>query len=194
MADDGDGFRARALPLAPFEPDAPELFLDGKIARPDPCGDRQMHGVLARRNRELFRTTPRDRAHIGVNQSVLLEHQALGGLDFLDAVGNGEIQRLAGPDQPLGMQPRLEDFAAIGAFALEHAARIVQTVGQDVDLGILPGFEFAVEPDPALALVHRYCHRRLHLPTGPRGPRGPFSPSFILVPKRQPWQTGMALG
>src|SRR5690606_27025820 len=67
----------------------------------------------------------------------------------------GEIERLARRDQALAMRAGLEDLPAIGALALEHAARIVKPMRQHVNLGILPGHEFAVKPDPAVALVHR---------------------------------------
>ena len=41
----------------------------------------------------------------------------------------------------------LEDLAAIGALALEHAARIVQAVAEHMQIGLVPGHEFAVVPD-----------------------------------------------
>ena len=35
----------------------------------------------------------------------------------------------------------------VGADALEHAHAVVQGVGEDVDLGVVPGDELAVHPD-----------------------------------------------
>src|SRR5690242_19578812 len=53
------------------------------------------------------------------------------------------------------MLARLEDFAAVGALTLEHAARIVQPVGEDVHTGVLPRHQLAVEPDDPLKSVVR---------------------------------------
>src|SRR5690606_8141588 len=51
---------------------------------------------------------------------------------------------------------------AIGALTLEHRAGIMQPMRQHVNLRVFPGFEFAIKPDPAIALVHRHaCHNPL---------------------------------
>ena len=55
--------------------------------------------------------------------------------------------------QALGMLGRLEDLAAIGALALEDGAGVMQRVGQNMRLGVAPGDELAVVPDPAVAIV-----------------------------------------
>jgi hypothetical protein len=52
----------------------------------------------------------------------------------------------------------LEDRAAIGTLAFEHAARVVQPMGQHVDLGVCRGHELAVEPDQVRTLVERHRH------------------------------------
>src|SRR5207248_4400266 len=57
--------------------------------------------------------------------------------------------------QPFGMGGQPEDFAAIGAFALEHCACIVQRVGEHMDLGVFPGNELPIEPDDTFALIER---------------------------------------
>ena len=51
------------------------------------------------------------------------------------------------------MLGELEDFAAVGALALEHGAAVVQGVGQDVDVGLAPRTKLAVHPDEAVAVV-----------------------------------------
>jgi hypothetical protein len=53
-----------------------------------------------------------------------------------------------------------EDHAAIGALALEHARGIVEGMRQDVDLGLLPGNEVPVIPDPTVALIEGGCRHR----------------------------------
>ena len=42
---------------------------------------------------------------------------------------------------------QLEDAAVIDALALEYRRSIMQGVTQDVDIGILPVDQFAIEPD-----------------------------------------------
>src|SRR5690606_18896341 len=69
-------------------------------------------------------------------------------------IGNGEIERLGRKDQPLGVLAQLEHLTAIGALPLEYAAGIVQPVGEDVELGILPGDHLPIVPDPSLSLIH----------------------------------------
>ena len=57
------------------------------------------------------------------------------------------------------MLGQLEDFAAIGALALEHRARIVQAVGQHMNLRVRPFDERAVHPDKAVELIEgNGCH------------------------------------
>src|SRR5262245_16973343 len=52
-----------------------------------------------------------------------------------------------------------EDFAAVGAFALEHGARIMQAVGEHVQGSVAPWHELAVVPDhPLEAVVRLLCH------------------------------------
>src|SRR6476659_4560739 len=51
-----------------------------------------------------------------------------------------------------------EHLAAIGALALEHAACVMEAVGQHADLAIGGGDELAVEPDKVRTLVEGHCH------------------------------------
>jgi hypothetical protein len=47
----------------------------------------------------------------------------------------------------------LEDLAVVGSLALEHAACIVHRVGQDMDVGLAPRDQLAIEPDPPVAII-----------------------------------------
>jgi hypothetical protein len=47
----------------------------------------------------------------------------------------------------------LEDFAAIGALALEHTARVMQAVREDMEIRLHPGNKFAIVPDDALETI-----------------------------------------
>ncbi len=48
---------------------------------------------------------------------------------------------------------QLEDFAAVGALALEHRTAVVQRVREHVNIGLAPRHELAVEPDLSVAIV-----------------------------------------
>src|SRR5262249_55528121 len=60
--------------------------------------------------------------------------------------------------QPLRMRGRAEDCAAVGALSLEHAACVMQPMGQHVQRRARPGHELAVIPDDAVASVEGLLH------------------------------------
>ena len=103
--------------------------------------------LCLRRDAHHLAAAPGDRPHIGVGKLVQHEQLAADRVDLVHRIGDREIEQPRAVEQPLGVLGQLEDLAAIGALALEHAARIVQTVGQHVDLGVGPVDEGAVEPD-----------------------------------------------
>src|SRR3546814_15727209 len=47
----------------------------------------------------------------------------------------------------------LKNVAAIGALSLEDGRGVVERVGQHMDVGLAPGHQLAVEPDPPVAVV-----------------------------------------
>jgi hypothetical protein len=110
-------------------------------------------GVGRRRHAHHLRPAPGDRAQVGVGQLVRLDHQPLGGVDFGDRIGNFEIKNVCRTFQPFGVRGAFEHLAAIGALAFEHAARIVQAVGQHVNIRLRPRHQLAVKPDDAIELV-----------------------------------------
>ena len=129
-----------------------------------------MDRVRLRRHAHHFRAAPRDRAHIGIRAIVLLDHELLGRVDLGDRIGNLEVEDVGGALQPLRVFGTLEDFAAIGAFALEHGARVMQAVGEDMHVGVAPFDELAVVPDDAVDLVVGLrCHDLLLAPLGGGG-------------------------
>src|SRR5262249_739892 len=93
--------------------------------------------------------------------------------------------------QPLGMLGAFEDFAAVSALALEHAAGVVQPVREHVQFGVFPRHELAVVPDNPVSLVEGQGHAappatlsrdgcrrrpfalRAQAPCGSAGPRTP---------------------
>src|SRR5262249_3280431 len=98
-------------------------------------------------------------------------------VDLGDRIGNLEVEQAGGLPQPLGMLGTLEDFAAIGPFALEHAACIMEPMGEHVQLGVLPGHELAVVPDDAVALVEWQGH---DAPPGAFWPEAGAGAAFCL--------------
>ena len=77
----------------------------------------------------------------------------LGCFDFVDRVGNFEIQLIGRKMQTLGMSAAFEDFAIVGPLALKHRRRIVQRMRQDMDIRITPWLHFAIHPDHSVAIV-----------------------------------------
>src|SRR5215510_5803455 len=69
----------------------------------------------------------------------------------------------------------LKDLAAISALTFEYAAGVVQSVGQDVDVGLVPGHELSIIPnDPLKAVIGLRSHdfllrraRRIYRRDGP---------------------------
>ncbi len=57
--------------------------------------------------------------------------------------------------QPLGMPGQRENLAVIDARAFEHAAAVMQTVGQYMHLGVAPRHERPVHPNEAVSLIIR---------------------------------------
>ena len=61
------------------------------------------------------------------------------------------VVELGRPEQPLDVlgvaEHRRADLGVVAAHALEDARAVVQTMGEHVDLGVLPGDELAVHPD-----------------------------------------------
>ena len=69
--------------------------------------------------------------------------------------------------QPLAVLGQLEDAAVIDPLALEHAAGIVQRMGQYVHLDVPPRRHRAVHPDEAVAVIIRdEGHETLPFPIG----------------------------
>ena len=114
-----------------------------------------MNSVMLSRNGHHLRAAPGDRADILIATAVQFDDFVLGSIQLFDRVGDLEIHDLGGFVQADRMFRRLEYLAGIGALALEDARAVVQAMGQHMDLGFFPGHDFAVEPDPTVALVKR---------------------------------------
>ena len=112
-----------------------------------------MDFVLLGGDRHHLGAAPGDGAHILVAAAIELHHLVLGGVQLLHGIGNLEIHYLGGFPEAHRMFGRLEDHATIGALALEHGGAVMQAMGQHMHLGVLPGHDLAIEPDPAVALV-----------------------------------------
>ena len=142
MASAGAVSRIRPAVVREIEPDALEALRRVEIARPFPGGDGEMNCVVLRRHAELLGTAPGDRAHVGVFLIVPFEHEPLGRVDLRDA----ETEfRNPGSAPSASAAPNVrccENFPAVGAFALEHRARVMQTVRQHVILLSAVGMSF----------------------------------------------------
>jgi hypothetical protein len=49
----------------------------------------------------------------------------------------------------------LEDLAPVGALALEDTGCIVETVREDMELGLFPRYDPSIVPDPSVTLIER---------------------------------------
>jgi hypothetical protein len=78
---------------------------------------------------------------------------ALGLLDDFERHGDLHVDQFSGFMQPLGVLTGFEDDPAISALALEYLRRVMERVGEDVNLGLAPGHHFAIHPDIAVAVV-----------------------------------------
>ena len=111
--------------------------------------------VGLRRDAHHLAAAPGGGADIGVGEIVQDEKLAADRVDLLDRVGNGEIEKARALEEALGVLAQMKDLAAVGALAFEHAARVVEAVGQHVDLGVGPIDKGAVEPDFSGHLIER---------------------------------------
>src|SRR5262249_38368834 len=132
-----------------------ELRCGVEIRRPRPNADRRVDLRARRRDAHHFAATPHERAHIGVLMTLLLEELACGGIDLLFRERNFHVENFSRLEQPPRVLLELENLALIGPAALEHAARIVQRMRQDVDMCFCPWEERAVHPNEARTIVER---------------------------------------
>src|SRR5262249_10300106 len=125
------------------------------IFAPLPGGDREMRFRKTGSDAHRFRSPPRDRPHVGVGKAIDLEHLFAGGIDLIDAPRQLETEQARTLAQPGTMLGKLEDLAVIGALSFEDRRRIMQRVSEHVHPGVTPRDQFAIKPDPAVAVVER---------------------------------------
>ena len=92
-------------------------------------------------------------AQIAILEAELFDEFALGPVDFFDARRHLEAQDLRRFVQTLAVLVTLEDDAAISALAFEHRRGVVEGMRQHMNLGFAMRDEFAIHPDPAVAIV-----------------------------------------
>jgi len=123
-----------------------------QIRAPRPGGDGdadvdafrvQAHFVVAQENQ---------RADVTLLQLVDLDHLNNSLRDLLRRKGDVDSQDFGGVEQPLDVLRQAENggLAVVGAVtadALEHPVAVVQGVGEDVDVGLVPRDQCAVHPD-----------------------------------------------
>src|SRR6185369_3774494 len=161
----GCGLRIGPAIFGVVEADALEALLRVEIARPFPARDGEVDGVALRRDAHHLRAAPGDRADIGFLAAVLLDHLLLGGDDLGNRIGDFEVEHLGRLLETFGMFDGLEDFAAVGALALEHAACVVQAMAKHMQVGFAPRHQLAVVPDdPFETVVGLRSHRDLLCP------------------------------
>src|SRR6185312_7607586 len=96
-----------------------------------------------------------DGAQITILETELVDEIAFGAVDFFNARRHFEAEDLGRLVQTLTMLVAFEHDAAISALAFEHRRGIVERMRQHMNLGLAMRDEFAVHPDPAVAIVER---------------------------------------
>ena len=142
--------------------------LGPEVGAPGPGGDRHVHLGADRRDAHLLRAVEGDRADVaglvlvGAHHLELRLHQPLARERNLHQV---DVRR---GEQAVGVLLQTEDGRAerrlVGAHALEHRQAVVQRMREDVRSGVAPRHQFAVVPDPAVAVGHRHRRARRFLP------------------------------
>ena len=171
MLFDGRRQRIGAAVLRHRQADALETLLHREVGAPLPCCDCEMNFRRLRRDADLLRAAPGDRADVAVGELVGLDHVAADLIDLGDRVRHLEVERGGAVDEALRMLAQLEDGAVVGAQALEHAATVVQRMRQDVNVGLTPRDHLAVEPDKTVTIVKRGWPRHAYLSPWTFAPR-----------------------
>src|SRR4029079_5639715 len=147
--------------LREVEPDALQPLLRVEVARPFPARKSRRYIVGLRGDTHHFGAAPGNRANVGFFLAILVDHELFRGIDLGDGVGDFEVENIRRPLQSLGMFGALEDLSGVGAFALEHATRVVQAMAQNVEVGLVPGHELSFVPgarfDRVIALNSHYA-------------------------------------
>src|SRR5262249_16851475 len=121
-----------------------------EVGAPGPGGDDDVD-IALRVEPQFAVTAERDRPDVGRFDPIAAQQVMGGGADVLGRVGHRQVVELGRSRQPGEVVGVAEDGRAAGGLvapdALENAGSVVQSVREDVDLGVLPGDEFAVLPN-----------------------------------------------
>ena len=144
-----------------------EIFL-AQIRVPRPRGDGDADGIRLRRKPQCVRAVKSERADIGGIEVVNPHDFALRGFDLRARKRNLHRANVGGIEKtPRVIRQAKNRRAArgrIGAHTLENAGAVMQPVRQDMDFGIAPFDEFAVEPDFAALILQRHRGRIIRRP------------------------------
>ncbi|MNH17132.1 hypothetical protein D3C79_767890 [compost metagenome] len=147
--------RWRTTPARGFQADAGHARRWVEIARPLPARDGQVHTVETRRGGNHLAATPGHRAQVAVDHLVALQQFMARRFQFSHLIGDGKVHQLRRAIQALAVFAQLENLAVVDPLAFIHGARVMQAMGQHMQLRPGPLDELAVEPDNALALIKR---------------------------------------
>ena len=139
-----------------FDADALLQTFFAQISAPGPSGHHQMDGVTFGAHAKLLVTNPHQWTDVAALQFVSAHDIALHIHDFLFTKRNMHAQNLRAVEQALGMFFQSKDCCTVGcvvsAHALKSAATVMQSVCEDVDLGVAPLDHFSVHPDFAVTV------------------------------------------
>ena len=130
-----------------------------QVGAPDPADDGHPDGVVLGMQAHDPVAHEHQGPEVGRFLAVAPQDVAADRLDLGLRKGDFHLHDVAGIEQAPDMLLQAEDGGAavltmVGPDALEDSQAVMQGMGQDVNLGLIPGNEFAVQPDELRLLHH----------------------------------------
>ena len=133
----------------------------GNVFAPGEVGDVDLDRALERVDAHLAVAAEGDGADVAGGDAVGLDDIDDGGGELVGGVGQGHAVDLGGVDEARHVLGQAEDAGAVGlgvaADALEDRRAVVDDVGHDVNLRLIPGDELSVVPDVGGGLYGHSC-------------------------------------
>ena len=131
-----------------------------KVGAPRPGRDRQMNLIATRVDSEFFAADPDQWTDVAAFESIGADHFALRGLHGLAIKGHHHLENVTRLEEAASVFGKPEDacssWGLVSPDPFKHPHAVVQRVGEHMDLGFAPFDQFAVKPNPTVAIRHRH--------------------------------------
>ena len=126
--------------------------LVAEVGAPLPGGDGDPRAVGGRAKAHRAVADEDERPEVGLCLTIGAQKVTGGRHDLVDGVGDLQQPHVGALEEPADVLAMAEDVAAsvgplVAADALEHTEAVVERVGHDVDVGLVPGDQGAIHPD-----------------------------------------------